>query len=172
MVNKHIKRGTLLSVIAGTIAVSVIGVSAFLIYNTVEKHNNFTVGDAKVELVGDNAVYDKENGIIKVEPGVKNVGSSKVFVRLYSNLLDTSTLSTDAVTIDTNWVREKDGYYYYKKILSPNETTEKLFKDMKAEGISDTNVNLDFYCEAVCSESYDNNDYLKAFSEYNKIKDV
>lgn len=69
-------------------------------------------------------------------PEVVNSGEHPVFVRVQ---IDKSILQAEGAAEDeadlslvqldintTDWI-EQDGYYYYKKILQPGETTEPLF---------------------------------------------
>lgn len=167
MGKKFTKRSIMIAVIASILVVSVIGVSAYLRFVTLEKSNDFTTGDVKVELVGNNSTLDKDTNTIKVEPAVKNVGSTDIYVRMIPVVSDESILGDDSISVDENWIWNGDGYYYYTKVLKPNETTETLFKDITLKGTSSTDLSIDFYCEGVCVENY--SDYMTAFEVYDGI---
>ena len=167
MGKKFTKQSTMIVVIASILAISVIGVSAYLRFVTLEKSNNFTTGDVKVELVGNNPTLDKDTSTIKVKPAVKNMGSTDVYVRMIPVVSDESILDDESISVNNNWVWNGDGYYYYTKVLKPNETTEVLFKDIALKGTSSTDLSIDFYCEGVCTENY--KDYMTAFEVYDGI---
>ena len=87
-----------------------------------------------------------EEGITGVVPGmsadkvvyVENKGGVPFFTRISMDKLvlagDGKTeLSSEFITVDLNeeqWL-EKDGYYYYHRILEPGEKTEPLFTLVK-----------------------------------------
>lgn len=114
-----------------------------------------------------------EDGIHGVMPGqtvdkkvyVENTGSADFYVRiaLEKRIFDSDggdSLSFKHITIDINtedWT-EKDGYYYYNKVLKPNEKTKPLFttvtfeKDM-GNRYMDARVEIDVDAQAVQSKN-------------------
>lgn len=106
-------------------------------------HNVITSGGVDIELKewanGDKTeTFEDLEGVmpgatVTKIPEVKNAGANPVFVRVSveksivlagQGEVDLSLLRLDLNTKD--WT-EKDGYYYYKEILAPGETTEPLF---------------------------------------------
>lgn len=116
----------------------------------ISKHeavNDFTAGENIIE-VHEN--YDPpkelEPGIpFKKEPYVENTGNLPCFVRMRVDFSD-SEAEEFCELVDINekdWEKnQEDGYYYYNKLLNPEEITESLFKTVK---IKDKKENEDSY---------------------------
>lgn len=119
-------------------------------YFTVEEtaYNVITTGYLYMDLVEETTGGKPwpEEGITGVVPGmsadkvvyVENKGGVPFFTRISMDKLvlagDGKTeLSSEFITVDLNeeqWL-EKDGYYYYHRILEPGEKTEPLFTLVK-----------------------------------------
>jgi hypothetical protein len=127
------------------------------------EENSFTSAIEKMEIAEE---FDPPK---KLTPGISFIKKPKVinrgtipcYVRAFAEV-DDSTIG-DYISIDydmTNWTKKNDGYYYYNKILNPNEETEPLFttvninKDIEENKLKDFNIIL--YCESVQSEGYKN----------------
>lgn len=108
-------------------------------------HNIITTGMLSMRLVEegeDGKPFPKEgvtgilpNMQVTKKPYVENTGDVDMYVRIAiqmeitsladeSRALDTRHISLDINTAD--WT-EKDGYYYYNRVLKPGEATEPLF---------------------------------------------
>lgn len=112
-------------------------------------------------------------------PEVENSGENPVFVRVKltkaitwaEGVELTDEVNPDLITIDlneTDWV-EKDGYYYYKKVLPAGETTEPLFTTVSFDAamgnvFQNAQVSIDITAQAVQSANNGENgtDPLKA----------
>lgn len=96
-------------------------------------------------------------------PEVVNSGENPVFVRIQVNKTVTpaegaaeAQFNLEEIRLDintTDWA-EKDGYYYYKKILQPGETTEPLFTTVSFDvtmgnQYQNADVNIEIVAQAV-----------------------
>lgn len=131
--------------------------------------NSFQNAVEKVEIVEE---FDPPEELVPgisfiKKPSVKNTGTIPCYVRLFSEVNDSSI--GDYINIDydmTNWTKKDDGYYYYNKILNPNEVTEPLFTTVKIDSNIEEDKLKDFniivFADTVQSEGYENME--KAFS--------
>lgn len=109
-------------------------------------------------------------------PEVVNSGENPVFVRVkltkaiewLSEVELTDEVDLSKVTLDlneTDWV-EQDGYYYYRKVLLPGETTEPLFTTVTFDVtmgnvFQNAQISIDITAQAVQSAN-NGTDPLKA----------
>lgn len=129
---------------------------ATIAYFTAEDRatNVITAGNIQINLIenmipkdgGEPVVFEDQDGI---QPGetvskivqVKNEGKKGAYVRIAVDTVINLVSDTEAEAkgdpssvifdIDTeNWT-EKEGFYYYNKILASEETTEPLFTEVK-----------------------------------------
>ncbi len=108
------------------------GTFAWFTASTPTKVNRFQAGTLKITLIDRFCEFDAKN----VNPGdcyykevfVRNEGTKKAVVRIKKDMAFEGGLSLAPVTssIDSNWF-EKDGYYVYKKVLNPGQSTAGLF---------------------------------------------
>lgn len=150
MNKKLAKRGSLIAVLS----VICLGIA-------LKKRKSIIKEDIIIDLLGDKAVYDEKEGIVKATPCIKNIGNTPVYIRVYSDVLN--TLYKDSVIISLNWEKSEDEYYCYKKILNPGEVSEPLFKDIRVKSLRGCSLDLELYCDAIAAKGY--KDYMEAFSE-------
>lgn len=160
----------ILSVLAICIATFAAGTLA---YFTAEgtAHNVITTGSVKIEL---QEWADKEKktpfeDMTGVMPGmpvtkiaeVKNTGASDAWVRVKveKNIklaVETDTFDESLVELELNtkdWT-EKDGYYYYNKVLKPGEVTVPIltavtFQSAMGNAYQNATVSVDVSAQAV-----------------------
>lgn len=96
-----------------------------------QKTNNIILGYNKIQLK-ENFIpplkMDKGISFVK-EPYVENTGNVDCYVRLKSVVSDSRVekyLSINYNDKDFTY-NEQDGYWYYNKVIKPEEVTEKLF---------------------------------------------
>ena len=72
-----------------------------------------------------------------VEPAIKNTGKSDALVRAKVTLSPSELVEKLKIELaySKDWTLADDGYYYYSKILHPNETTTPLFTKVTGNGI-------------------------------------
>lgn len=104
---------------------------AFLIAND-SVSNEFTIGENKIDVEEDYDPPEKllPGTVITKKPSVKNTGNLSCFVRMRADFSDSRAREIcEELDIDTeNWEYDtSDGYYYYKKLLDPGQSTEYLF---------------------------------------------
>lgn len=110
------------------------GTFAWFTASTLPKTNKFQAGTLKITLVDRFCEELAKN----VNPGdcyykeiyVKNEGTKRAVVRIKKDMaFDNPVLSLAPISssIDSNWF-EKNGYYIYKWVLDPGESTAGLFK--------------------------------------------
>lgn len=154
----------------GIIIISIIFSTATYAYLTDKDSevNEITIGKNTTEIVEE---FDPPNEIVpgtsftkKVE--VKNTDSVSCYIRVFCEFSDSTY--ADLFSLDLNkddWTeKQSDGYYYYKKIVKPGETTEPLFTTVTYNGSSVLNKSFDIIIneESVQSDGYEN--YSDAFS--------
>ncbi|MBQ0083313.1 MAG: hypothetical protein KBS52_00905 [Clostridiales bacterium] len=137
-----------------------------------EATNVITAGEIKCKIIekmgaGDfptEGVYITPGSIISKKVSVKNIGENPFWLRVkLKNAVDDTTLSADVLELDinnTDWTYGNDGYYYFNRILEPDEETEKLFTQVKVVGSADNDyigktVKLTVCAYAVQSEYND-----------------
>ena len=152
------------------------GTSAFFVSEE-KVHNIITSAGIAINLLEETDSTDASGAPIPFEnienampgetyskiPKVKNVDSGDAWIRMKLEksvrLADGSTgeLPEDAIQLDLdeeNWLDGGDGYFYYKEILKPTETTEPLFttvtlkKELENEFMN-AKFSLDLTAEAV-----------------------
>ena len=104
--------------------------------STAKAMNEFTVGDNEIEI---NEVFDPpgwmDNGDeIQKEVTATNTGRSSCAVRVLVKPDNMDVMNYITLDFDTRrWHDGGDGYYYYKGILAPGQTTEALFSKVVVE---------------------------------------
>ncbi len=127
-------------------------------------NNSFQNAIEKVEIVEE---FDPPKKLVPgisftKKPSVKNTGTIPCYVRVFAEVDDSrieSSLNIDFNSAD--WTEKQvDGYYYYKKVLNPNETTTPLFTRVKVSDDVDekelTDFNIIVFTDTVQSEGYEN----------------
>lgn len=123
------KRKTFLAVVILFIAVTT-GVVYSYLSDQAEKRNNMSIGENTVVVEEPFEPSDliPGNSFVK-SPSLKNTGVVNCYVRMFV-ACSTSEME-QALEIDWNTVdwtsKQADGYYYYKKVLSPGETSVPIF---------------------------------------------
>ena len=144
-------------------------VNGTLAYFTGEKvaHNVITSGSVDIELVEKTADGSDFVDVDGVMPGravskivyVTNTGANDAYVRIKLDMVvelaREGEADLDLIKLDlntTDWT-EKDGYYYYNKVLAPGASTEPLFTEVtfdKQMGnvFQGSTVSIDVYAQA------------------------
>ena len=184
--NKRLKI-TLIAVLSLLVAATAVGVTYAYLQNTQQQPNTFKVKEDKVsvtETFTEPTTMQIQNEFEK-KVAVQNTGTSDQFVRVYldfsdSRIRDKSKLvsskgeyswSEFLTHLPDNWayVPETDatlgGYFYYTKILKPNEKTPNLIEKVKTDFTEDGTENIDnindfdivVYTESVQTTEIDQN---------------
>lgn len=141
-----------------------------LAYFTQEEtaHNIITTGSIDIELVETDGEGRPFEDVKSAMPGgaygkvvtVKNTGPNDAFVRIKveESILraDGTQGDTGLITLDINTEKWelKDGYYYYKSILAPGNSTEPLFTQVSispamGNDYQKCKINVDVSAQAV-----------------------
>lgn len=134
-----------------------------------EKVNAMTFGENVITTEEEFPEPDPKPGdSVKKEVSIKNTGDVPCFVRtkiLFSNN-DAENVSTIDINT-TDWVKNADGYYYYKKIVPVEKNTSLLMTAIKIADNANLDTLEDFevivYSESVQSEGFKDSEYLEAF---------
>ena len=185
--NKRLKI-TLIAVLSVLVAAAAVGVTYAYLQNTQQQPNTFKVKEDKVsvtETFTEPTTMQIQNEFEK-KVAVQNTGTSDQFVRVYldfsdSRIRDKSKLVSSKgeyswneflTHLPDNWayVSESDnqtlgGYFYYTKILKPNEKTPNLIEKVKTDFTEDGTENIDnindfdivVYTESVQTTEIDQN---------------
>lgn len=181
------RKRTLIAIVSCILVVAVsFGISYAFLIDKVYVPNSFTVGETTIQVAEEFTPPDKlEPGIeFTKKPWVVNEGNLPCFVRVQITFSDNKAEEFSSLDINlTDWEKQSDGYYYYKKLLKPGEKTTSLFtkvtiKDKKTDGSnyqeSDMiDFNLLVYGEAVNHTSHigtnhPDDEYKTVWSEYQK----
>lgn len=127
--------------------------------------NQFTVGNNYSEIAEEYeppAVLEADKSYTK-KVAVSNCNDSRAtnktvpcYVRLFAEVEDPDVASRLEIDFNSSdWTnKQSDGYYYYKKVLNPGETTSPLFTTLSAkEDISD--FAMICYSESVQCEGFE-----------------
>lgn len=95
---------------------------------------------------------DPEPGdVITKKPRAVNTSSIDIYVRMRAEMTNCDLL--EPLIINDGWTLKPDGFYYYKEVLKPGESTENLFNSVtikssvQKDDIKDLDVLV--YAEAV-----------------------
>jgi predicted ribosomally synthesized peptide with SipW-like signal peptide len=161
------------------LAIAIVGGTMAYFTDTDAKTNTFTVGNVSIVLTEPNwdatgaaeAADAYPGEALAKDPTVTNDGHNPCFVRVKVEGLDQFAQTfngamikyrTDYVDgkLGTDWVAHSDGYFYYTKILKPNEKTPNLIEKVKTDFKNIDNIN-DFdivvYTESVQTTEIDQN---------------
>lgn len=163
--NKRLKI-TLIAVLSLLVAAAAVGVTYAYLQNTQQQPNTFKVKEDKVsvtETFTEPTTMQIQNEFEK-KVAVQNTGTSDQFVRVYLDFSDSRIRDKSKLVSPTeeyswneflthlpdNWayVSESDnqtlgGYFYYTKILKPNEKTPNLIEKVKTDFTEDGTENID-----------------------------
>ena len=186
--NKRLKI-TLIAVLSVLVAAAAVGVTYAYLQNTQQQPNTFKVKEDKVsvtETFTEPTTMQIQNEFEK-KVAVQNTGTSDQFVRVYLDFSDSRIRDKSKLVSSTgeeyswneflthlpdNWayVSESDnqtlgGYFYYTKILKPNEKTPNLIEKVKTDFTEDGTENIDnindfdivVYTESVQTTEIDQN---------------
>lgn len=186
--NKRLKI-TLIAVLSVLVAAAAVGVTYAYLQNTQQQPNTFKVKEDKVsvtETFTEPTTMQIQNEFEK-KVAVQNTGTSDQFVRVYLDFSDSRIRDKSKLVSSTgeeyswneflthlpdNWayVSESDdqtlgGYFYYTKILKPNEKTPNLIEKVKTDFTEDRTENIDnindfdivVYTESVQTTEIDQN---------------
>ena len=104
--------------------------------STAAAMNEYTVGDNEIEI---NEVFEpparlNDGDEIQKEVTVTNTGRTDCAVRLFIKPNDMEIMNHIAIDFNMeDWHDGQDGYYYYKGILAPGQTTEALFSEVSIQ---------------------------------------
>jgi predicted ribosomally synthesized peptide with SipW-like signal peptide len=144
------KKITIFALIAVCLSLLAYGTTAYFTYE--DKATNVIVaGNIKIELqvlsvpAGGGDPVENDDAI-DVLPGyavskivqVKNKGSNAAWIRLSvdkvlalaEGIAGEADVSLVSYNLNTEYWKEKDGFYYYKDMLNPGETTKPLFTEV------------------------------------------
>lgn len=132
--------------------ISILSVMVFstLAYFTAEESalNKITTGNVEIELhdetlnANNELVPFPEAGLTGIMPGdvvsktvnVENTGDNPIWVRVHLDKSITEGLNFEGIALNINtvdWTEGEDGWFYFKQVLTPDETTSSLFTEVK-----------------------------------------
>ncbi len=129
------KKKKIVLILAGCLLIA--GVSFGVTYSYMkasnEKVNEFTIGRNEIEVTEE---YEppkelKPGVAFTKKPCVKNTGNIACWVRMRADFSDSEMEKLCTFTIDSNWIKNSDGYYYYTQKLEPDATTPSLFEGVE-----------------------------------------
>lgn len=135
------------------------------ISNVGQATNVVTSGGIEVEVIGDfsSGINIYPGDVVAKDLSVKNPGNHPFYVRVkLTYAVDDASLTADgclAPYINTQYWEEHDGWYYYKGVVAPNETTPKLFDQVEIVGDKvdskyiNKNLTMSAFAQAVQSEN-------------------
>lgn len=134
-----IKNNIFIQISAVLLICLVTGSVAYLIEQNSLK-NNFLIGEVKTEVIEN---FDKNNKI-KQDVKIKNIGNVPIYIRAkivfswkdkQGNILEGIPEENIDYSIKfsetSNWMKSNDGYYYYKKVIEQNTSTDILIEECK-----------------------------------------
>lgn len=168
MKNKMNKK-TIGLVAAALMLVATIGVGSALAYFTTFSVAN---GGKTLELNFTKSNIDEEIDFDKKIIQIENIGDTATYVRIKPLSGDKHPVAMESEETRGSWKVADDGYYYYKDILQPGDTTSSITFSFSLEGNESFNVIIvqestpvlykadgtpyaDWSVKAEISESYD-----------------
>ena len=102
--------------------------------------NEFIMGEVKTRIIEN---FDSNNKT-KKDVNIKNIGNVPAYIRativiswkdnegkVLGEIPEENVDYSIKFSESSNWIKEEDGYYYYKKQIEPNESTEILIEECK-----------------------------------------
>ncbi len=102
--------------------------------------NEFIMGEVKTQIIEN---FDSNNKT-KKDVNIKNIGNVPAYIRativiswkdnegkVLGEIPEENVDYSIKFSESSNWIKEEDGYYYYKKQIEPNESTEILIEECK-----------------------------------------
>lgn len=164
----------IISVVLLIVVLSVLSVGAFAyLMDADSARNQFTIGGNRIN-IHENFTPPKE-----LRPGVSfskkvrvdNVGPVDCYVRVFADFTDSDMGQyCDVDWNTTDWVKNADGYYYYKHRLVSGDSTTNLFTKVTVRSNTPAAAIKDFDI-IVYAESYqaaDYADYQAAWRDFQK----
>ena len=118
---------------------SVTGTIAYMIKQS-SITNEFIMGEVKTQIIEN---FDSNNKT-KKDVNIKNIGNVPAYIRativiswkdnegkVLGEIPEENVDYSIKFSESSNWIKEEDGYYYYKKQIEPNESTEILIEECK-----------------------------------------
>ena len=128
--------------------IGAVGTTLCLLISSDAVTNKFQTGDNKIDIVEDFQEPENWNGdeykkVVKIS-NTTNDSKSPVLVRVSiiprwedEKGLPSTNLSVDVVKLKFSegekWLKGDDGYYYYKSLLQPQESTSEILKSVSLE---------------------------------------
>ncbi len=144
-----------------------------------ESVNEFTVGATLVEVQEEFAAPKelKPGMTFKKKPSVYNSGNLPCYVRIRADF--STSKAQEFCTLDmntTDWELSTDGYYYYKELLEPEQSTPPLFTTVSISSScsADDLIGFDIYVysEAVQHPDHEGDhpadEYMTVWDDYLK----
>lgn len=134
------------------LCLTLVGVSIGFMTSTDGLQNKLNCGNNVCEIVETFGEYDSftEGQTYEKRVQVKNTGRVDCYVRVFAEVEDPEVRKSLSIDFnETDWTtKQADGYYYYKGILKPGETSSPLFASLKANEYID-DFRMICYCETV-----------------------
>ena len=102
--------------------------------------NEFIMGEVKTQIIEN---FDSNNKT-KKDVNIKNIGNVPAYIRativiswkdnegkVLGEIPEENVDYSIKFSESSNWIKEEDGYYYYKKQIEPKESTEILIEECK-----------------------------------------
>jgi len=155
------------------------GIYAYYTYFKSSKENTVVLGYNKI-VINENYVppLKMEKGVsFTKEPFVTNAGDVDCYIRIKSEISDSRVAedliinynSSEDFNDDSKDWYYKDGYYYYKKALKPNENTKSIFTTVQILDTADDLVleGFDIYIYAESIQTVKNKGIMETWSYFN-----
>lgn len=162
--------GILVLTIAVIFAIVKGGTSLAYFFTQKDHDSNYQLSKIQTEI---DEEFTKENETTyQKNPKIKNIGQSDCIVRVKIEISPSSAkenLTLIGLNNNQNWnYNEKDGYYYYQGVLTPNKETESVFNQVVIANIEKMDdFDIIVYNEAIQVSAYnDANEQISALDEY------
>lgn len=155
------KKSYIILILSVVVLTSVLSFSLSYIKLKNTKANIFALGEVNVDI---QESFDSENAI-KKDVYIKNIGNVPCYVRakiLYYFVDNNGVILDETPVIDNdyfvdlpldNWFYSDDGFYYYKKKLLPDKSTENLINEcIKIKTYDDKIFKVDIVVQSIQAE--------------------
>ena len=150
------KKQVLLALLLVTLAVT--GVTMAFLTDSHTKVNRFTPGDNQSSITETFTPPDavKAGDKVTKKVVVKNENMPS-YIRVFVAVSDSSLASKFSINYNTtDWTKDADGYYYYKKVVPKGGSTTKLFDTLTFHAALPNGSGLEIICysESVQAEGF------------------
>lgn len=169
---KKYKLITICSIIVLVILVSTCIYSYYIYQKSIENTIVLAYNEIQVDEIYEPLAEIEKGKSFKKQPSIKNIGNVDCYIRVKSLISDSRV--EKGITIDYNLndytYNSLDQYYYYNKVLNPEESSKPLFTTITIQNDAEDMVleGFDVYIYAESVQTVENKNMMEVWSYFDQ----